>query len=551
MSTTHADLVITGRVATLAGDAGLGWRDGIAVTGDRVVGVGSEADLSVFVGPRTQRWRLGRDLAVMPGITDAHLHLMTLVLAERHLDLTHMDLPAALAAIGEGHARMNAAGDRGGWLLGHGWSAHELGGWPDADALESVAPGRPMALTAHDHHSRWISHEAIRRAGIEAADSPDGGLIRRDEEGRATGLLHERASALVDWLIPEPVESDIAEALARVGAQLAALGITGCHDPSELTEDRDIVRGPLMYRRFAERGQLPLRVHGSVRAPQLPKAVELGLRSGQQTGRFTMGWLKLFVDGSLGSRSAALLEPYEDAATNTPTGGPTGMVLTERADLDELLGAAARAGIVGQVHAIGDAAVRMALDALGRIEPSGPLMRRIEHAQLVDPVDQPRFGAQGVAASMQPVHLRSDAAQARLAWGPRAESSFPLRGVLDGGALIPFGTDAPVEPPDPWPGICVAVIRRDPYSSDAPALGVAHAIDLARAIRAACLDPALVAGVPDVGRLTVGYRADLLVVPAYALDGRVPDPAALASARPLATLIDGALVHRDPAFEPG
>jgi predicted amidohydrolase YtcJ len=558
-----ADLVITGRVATLAGDSGLGWSDGFAIGRGRVLRVGSDADLTELIGPRTERWRLPADLAVMPGITDAHLHLMTLVLAEGQVDLTGLDLATTLDAIAERHQAMAADGDTAGWLLGHGWSAHAIGGWPDADALESVAPGRPMALWAHDHHSRWISHEAMRRAGFASAEptgsteSTEGELIRRDEQGRATGVLHESAAVLVDHAIPDPSEEEIEQRLRRVAGTLAALGLTGCHDPGELTDDRDMVRGPLIYRRLAERGRLPLRVHGSVRAPQLERAASLGLRSGQRTGRFTVGWLKLFSDGSLGSRSAALLEPYDDAATNPPTGGPAGMVRADRTDLDELLTAAAGAGIVGQVHAIGDAAVRLALDALAAAPAvaaatgDASLMRRVEHAQLVDPADQPRFGALGVAASVQPVHLRSDTDQARIAWGTRAEHAFPLRGLLDAGALIPFGTDAPIEPADPWPGIAVAVTRRDPNLSDEPALGGAHAIDLARAIRAACVDPAQVAGLDDVGRLTPGSRADLLVVPAVALDERVRDPRRLAAVRPLVTVIDGEVVHRTDGFDAG
>ena len=268
-----------------------------------------------------------------------------------------------------------------------------------------------------------------------------------------------------------------------------------------------------------------------------------------------MGWLKLFADGSLGSRSAALLEPYSDAQVNSPTGGPTGMFLTGSDELVGLLLRAQAAGISGQVHAIGDAAVRMALDAFEATaagsggEPTNALMRRIEHAQLVDPEDVPRFGELGVAASMQPVHLRSDAAPARVAWGERSENTFPLRGLIDGGALIPFGTDAPVEPPDPWPGIAVAVARRDPFDPDALPTGRRQAIELARAIRAACLDPALVAGQPDVGRLLPGYRADLLVVPADGWRDRV-EVRAIAGTRPLATLIDGEVVFRSDAFAP-
>ncbi len=546
-----ADLLITGRVATLAGDHGFGWQSGIAIADGRVVGVGTESELDPLVGPRTERWQLGPDLLVVPGITDAHLHLMTLVLAHRQVDLTGLDRPAALAAVAARHAALGEAGDRDGWLLGHGWAMHDLAGWPDAAMLEQAAPGRPIALFAHDHHSRWLSAAALRAASITSATpDPAGGLVRRDRDGNPTGILHEAASVLVDGAIPDPPLDQVEAALSEVARDLAALGVTGCHDPGVLTGDIDVDRGPLFYRRLAGEGRLPLRVHASVRAPQLERAIELGLRSGQRVGRYAMGWLKLFADGSLGSRSAALLAPYSDAATNPPTGGPQGMFLTPVEDLADLARRAEESGIAVQVHALGDAAVRTVLDVFEALPPQPhglSLMRRVEHAQLVDPLDQPRFGRLGVAASVQPVHLRSDAPQIELGWGKRGANAIPLRGLLDGGALIPFGSDAPVEPVDPWPGLAVAVVRRDPADESAVTIGRQHAIDLARALRAACLDPALVAGEHDLGRLIPGMRADLVVVPAAGFADPT-DSAALATTRPLATLLDGEVVHHSATF---
>jgi predicted amidohydrolase YtcJ len=219
------------------------------------------------------------------------------------------------------------------------------------------------------------------------------------------------------------------------------------------------------------------------------------------------------------------------------------MVITEADELADLLQRAAAGGVVGQVHAIGDAAVRMALDVFGQApRVDAPLMRRIEHAQLVDPLDQPRFGALGIAASVQPVHLRSDAVQEREAWGIRADESFPLRALIEGGALIPFGTDAPVEPADPWPGIAVAMCRRDPFDAESAPVGADHAITLERSIRAACLDPALAAGRQDLGRLVPGALADLIIVPEIVANEQA-DPAELAAVRPVATFIDGEIVH--------
>ena len=506
--------------------------------------MGPQSQLEAFAHSATKWARLGDDHVVLPGITDAHLHLMALVLAETQTDLTGMALDAALGALATAHAERVAAGDADGWLLGHGWSMHDLGGWPDADMLERVAPGRPVALYAHDHHSRWVSHAALRLAQVAGPrGDAAGSLVRRDEHGRATGILHEGGAALVDDAIPDPPRDVIVDGLQSVARRLVSLGLTGCHDPGELNDDALMKRGPLIYRDLAADGRLPLRVHGSIRSPQLDHALDIGWRSGESVGRYTAGWLKLFADGSLGSRSAALLEPYLDIDDNPPTGGPRGMVITDADELRELLTRAAAGGITGEVHAIGDGAVRTALDVYeGLPEVDSPLMRRIEHAQLVDPADQPRFGRLRVAASVQPVHLRSDAAQERAAWGMRAEESFPLRALLEGGALIPFGTDAPVEPPDPWPGIAVAMCRRDPFDPDAAPVGVDHAISIERAVRAACLDPALVAGKRDRGRLLPGYLADLIVVPSLVAQEE-PDSAAVAAVRPTATLIDGQLVH--------
>lgn len=559
---SHAELIIEGRIATLAGRTGFGWQPALAIADGTVLAAGTRAEIDVLAGPRTRRLVVGDEHVVLPGITDAHLHLLLLVKAEQHIDLeAATDLDATLALVAGAHADLLGRGDGDGWLLGHGWTLDRLGGWPDADLLEGICPGRAIALYAHDHHSRWLSRAALHRAGIDSATAdPAGGMVRRDESGRPTGILHETACSLVDQAIPEPTDDDLAAGLGRVARRLVGLGITGCHDPGELGDERSTRLGPTFYGHLAASGRLPLRVHASIRAHQLGRAIELGLHSGNGVAsgdddprvvraarRYRMGWLKLFADGSLGSRSAALLEPYESTDDRPPTGSPRGMYLASDDELRALLAQAAEAGISGQVHAIGDAAVRRALDVLTGL-PTTPLIRRVEHAQLVNPADQPRFGALGVAASVQPVHLRSDAAAARSAWGARAENAFPLAGLLGGGALIPFGTDAPVEPPDPWPGIAVAVARRDPFRPSRDPLGGTQAIDPARAIRGACLDPAQVAVEPALGRLVPGSLADLIVVPADGLREPV-DAAALAATRPLATLIDGEVVYRHPEFD--
>jgi len=564
-----AGLLILGRIATLGGSTGFGWVDAVAIDEGRIVAAGTRAEIEELAGPGTRRWQLGAGQAVVPGLTDSHLHLATAAIAAQELDLgLPSDRAGTFAAIRAAHEELAAAGDAEGWLLGHGWSLDRLGEWPSAGDLDRLAPARPVALWSHDHHGRWVSSAALQLAGIdEGTPDPQGGMIRRDGDGRATGILHEHAAKLVSGAIPEPVAERLSAALASYATELARLGVVAVHDPGELSDDPEIRRGPSLYRRLAETGALPLRVAASIRPEQLGRAIESGFHSGQaavgstasdawavrRAERYRGGWLKLFADGSLGSRSAALLEPYEPGSGPPPVGGAAGMLLAPPAWLLERSERAAGAGIAVQIHGIGDAAVRSALDVLERLpRPSGGIRHRVEHAQLVHPDDIPRFAAAGIVASMQPVHLVSDAPAVRAAWGARSRWAFPVRSLAESGALIAFGTDAPVESPDPWPGIAIAVTRTSPTWPDADGrFHAEEAIDLARAIRAACLDPALAAGEDDRGRLMPGHRADLVVLPAEVLDEDAVAAGVMASGRPLATLLDGELVYRDTEFDPG
>jgi predicted amidohydrolase YtcJ len=258
-----------------------------------------------------------------------------------------------------------------------------------------------------------------------------------------------------------------------------------------------------------------------------------------------MGWLKTFADGTLGSRTAALLEPLDPVPGETPPpNAGYGVWLTPPEVLQEQVARAVALGIAVQIHAIGDAAVRTSLDLLGPTAGATPLMPRIEHAQLVADTDVPRFAALGVAASMQPVHVRSDAAKARELWGPRGEArGYPLGALAATGAVVATGTDAPVEPVDPWPGIACAVTRSAPtWPAGTPAFGPHNALSLWRAIRSACVDPAISAGETDRGRLVPGHRADIVVLPAAALLEPVGPGGALWHARPRLVLMDGEAV---------
>jgi predicted amidohydrolase YtcJ len=542
------DALITGRVATLAGESGFGWVEAVGIKAGRVAFAGSAIELETRADPFTVRFELDPDEVAIPGLSDAHLHLADGGIATEQVDLTtSRTLDDGLAVVAEAHRRQ----PEGEWIEGHGWDPDRWGRWPTADDLERVAPGRRVALWAHDHHALWVSRAALGTADVgRGRPDPAGGLIRRDGAGEPTGVLQETASRLVTSQVPQPDEDRYERLIARLAAELVALGVVAVHDPGSLAIQSGLGAALGAYRRLAERGGLPLRVHACIREEQLDAAVAAGLHSGDPLGagtdRARLGWLKLFADGTLGSRTAALLEPIEDEPGRpVPAGTECGVWMTPPERLAELAEKAAGAGIATMVHAIGDHAVRAALDALEPTAPRVPLMPRVEHVQLLAAEDRGRFVRGGIAASVQPIHLRADAAAARLLWGSRAEANgYTWRTLAETGAVLAFGTDAPVEPIDPWPGLAMAVTRSDAgWPAGTPAFGPAEALTLARSIRAACIGPAAIARQADRGRLIPGQRADLVVLPIAALTEPVTPGGALSTARPRLVLVDGAVAH--------
>ncbi len=541
-------LVTGGRVATLAGDRGFGWVDAVGITDGRVAFAGSAIELETRADPHTLRIELDADEVAIPGLTDAHVHLAEGGLALDRIDLTSSpDLEDGLARIAAAHA---ALADDDAWLEGHGWHNDRWGVWPTADDLERVAPGRAVALWAHDHHALLVSHRALAIAGIGADRSdPAGGIIRRDATGAATGVLHEAAARIVMDHVP-PASPELYEAsIARLARDLVQLGVVAVHDPGALSLQEGLGRAIAAYRVLDERGDLPIRVHASIRSEQLAAATGMELRSGDPLGppggRARFGWLKLFADGTLASRTAALLEPIEaEEGRPLPAGTERGIWLTPPEAVAELAERAALAGIATQIHAIGDRSCRGSLDALEPTAGRVPLMPRLEHVQLLHPDDRPRFARAGIAASIQPVHVRADASIARALWGERAETrGYPMRSLIESGAVVAFGTDAPVEPIDPWPGLSMAVTRVDgSWPAGSEPFGPDERVTLEQALRAACIAPAVTAAETDRGRLVPGQRADLVVIPLEALTNPIEPGGALATARPRLVMIDGEVV---------
>ncbi|HTK45343.1 MAG TPA: amidohydrolase [Patescibacteria group bacterium] len=502
-----------------------------------VVAAGRRSDVEGAAGPRTRRIELGPGEVALPGFTDAHIHLVDSAIAAESIDVfAAPTLDDALELVADAAARIPAPG----WILGSGWDQRRWGVWPHADMLERVAPGRHVALRSFDLHALWASPAALAAAGIDAGSpDPPGGIYRRDAEGRPDGIMFEKASEVVLGKAPPPTPEMLRRAIRSIGRSCLELGVVGTHELGTLFPD--ISNGALdVYASLADAGELPVRVHAGVRADGLENALERGLRSGSRIGSadpswLAFGWLKLFADGTLGSRTAALLEPREGSTDR-------GLLTNPPEFLAERTNTAAAAGIATTIHSIGDAAVRLGLDVLGPTARSASFMPRLEHVQLCHPDDRERFGRLGVAASIQPIHLREDAPGARRDWGDRAESAgYTWRSLLDAGATLALGQDAPLEPLDPWPGIALAVLRRDPtWGADAQAFGADEAISLEEALRASTVGPWQTVREPLGGRLVPGSLADLIVLPS------MPDDELLRGAdfgriRPRLVLVGGAV----------
>ncbi|MEK6720240.1 MAG: amidohydrolase [Chloroflexota bacterium] len=534
------DTLITGAIATLAGDTGFGWVEAIGITDGRVAFAGSEVELETRADAHTERIELGPDEVAIPGLTDAHLHLADAAIAATQVDLASAgSLDEGLAMIA---ARAAITPGAAAWIEGGGWDQRRWGRWPTAADLERAVPGRLVGLWSFDHHAFWVSRAALEQAGLDSATpDPPGGLIRRDPAGAPDGVLLENAVPLVAARIPTATGTELEAAIVQMGGELLSLGVVAVHDPGGITADPDLSGAFVAYANLATAGRLPVRIHASFRSEALPTALAHGLRSGNPLGapdgRARVGWLKLFADGTLGSRTAATLDPIHPDDTR----GLFRMTPTELADF---AAEAADGGIASQIHAIGDHAVRAALDALEPTVGRVPLTPRLEHVQLVHPDDVGRFAGSGIAASVQPVHLREDAATARRDWGVRAErDAYAWRSLAASGALIPFGTDAPVEPIDPWPGLAMAAARHDrSWPPGTPPFGPGEALPIDRILRAACVDGPRSAGELDRGRLIPGQHADVVVVPVAAVALPI-DPIALGSARPRLVLVDGRVAY--------
>lgn len=492
-----------------------------------IVALGREDEVRAYVGLTTRVMDAGGGTLV-PGLVDAHGHLLELGFEMEKADLRGARSEEAMVARVEAFAKERTAG----WILGRGWDQNlwSGGAFPTNERLNRAFPDRPVLLTRIDGHAALANAAALAEAGIgRETPDPAGGRIVRDAEGNATGLLVDAAVDLAARAVPAPAREDRERAYLTAQETCLALGLTAVHDAGLSMEDQAVLR------KLDEEGKLRLRVYGMASADALPAAPHAG-------ERFELRAVKAYADGALGSRGAALLEPYADDPENR------GLVLADADELARLAEVCRARGLQLCTHAIGDRGVRTVLDAYATLEAAAPgavreARCRIEHCQVVDRDDVARFAALGVVASMQPTHATSDGpwAPARLG-AARMEGAYAWRRFLDAGVPLAFGSDFPVESADPRFGLYAAVTRRSPSHPEGHVFGPAEPLTEREALHAFTAGAAFASFHEGArGRLEVGFVADFTVFDREVLDPERPE--AILSARVVWTVVGGAVAH--------
>lgn len=455
--------------------------------------------------PRTDYRLDGEGKVLLPGMIDAHVHVMDLGFGALTLDLSDTtSLENALAKV-KAFAEANPGRP---WIIGRGWNQEKwgLGRFPTAAELDRVVSDRPVWLERADNHANWANSRAMAAAGISAkTPDPAGGRITRDASGNPEGVFIDNAVPLVGKVVPAPRPQDRDLAFAKAQDVLLAKGVTAVADMGTKLADW------ATFRRAGDEGRLAIRIMSYADSIDTLELVAGAAPTGWLYGdRLRMGGIKLFLDGALGSRGANLKQPYADDH------GTRGLPLLSPSQLRNLMSRAAMSNFQTAVHAIGDAANAEVLSAVEELSDTytGDRRWRIEHAQIVDPVDTARLGKHGVIASMQPLHQTSDRLMAEARLGPdRLAGAYPWRSVIKVGGRLAFGSDAPVEPADPWAGMAAAISRTDAKGEPFGGWFPQETVSREQALAGFTSDAAF-AGFAEgrFGRLVPGERADFLLV---------------------------------------
>jgi len=508
--------------------------EAMAISGDRIVAVGSTAAVRSRVGEQTEVIDAGRRL-ITPGFYDAHLHFI-----EGGFRLTSVQLRAAVSKT-EFITRIREYAARcepGTWITGGDWDHSLWGGeLPTRQWIDAVTPDNPVWINRLDGHMALANSLALKAAGIDRnTPNVDGGTIVRDKSGNPTGILKDNAMALVEKVIPEPTEKMKDQALMAAMKYVAAQGVTSVHHMG--TWD-DLA----VFERARRSGNLQTRIYAAVPVSTWERLIAKIKDEGRGDDWLHWGLLKGFIDGSLGSHTAAFFEPFSDTQKDS------GLIVTPPEEMYTLVRAADSAGLQIAVHAIGDRANRIMLDIYERVNRENGLCdrrHRVEHVQHLKPIDISRFGTLNIIASMQPYHAIDDGRWAEEVIGyERCESSYAWRSLLDKGARLVFGSDWYVAPPTPLEGIYAAVTRRTLDEKNPDGWIPAQKISVEEALRAYTIEAAY-AGFEDRdrGSLTAGKLADFVMLDRDILT--VP-AAEIRAAQVLMTIIGGRIIYENKA----
>lgn len=480
----------------------------MAVDSGRVVALGSEEEL-LAAYPEWSRMD-AEGLVVVPGLIDAHAHLMGMGQSLLRADLVGT---TSIGDVVERLLSFQATLPEEGWLTGRGWDQNDWGGagaFPTRHDLDSAFPDRPVWISRVDGHAGWANSVAMRAAGIDpdslAPPSPDGGVIQADEQGRPTGVFVDAAEKLIDRALPSATEADLEEALTRALQETAKYGLTGVHEAGIGADTL------ALYQRFIAEGRFNIRNYAMIGG--IGSLFETICVDGMIEGEGDRLWvrsLKLYGDGALGSRGAALLADYQDDPGNR------GLFQYEAAMLGSMVLKAMQCGLQVNTHAIGDGANRAVLDAYEvamEATGGGPGRHRIEHAQVVALEDIPRFAHLGVIASVQPTHATSDMPWAEDRVGPdRIRGAYAWRSLLDAGVRLPLGSDFPVERVNPLLGFYAAITRQDADGNPLNGWYSDQRLTREEALRGFTIEAAYAGFMEDVvGSLELGKWADFVIL---------------------------------------
>jgi len=504
--------------------------DSIALQGGRIMAMGTHAEMKALSGAGSTVLDLeGRML--LPGFCDSHIHLQEYA---RSHDVVHCETDTIDIALKRIAARAEEL-EPGEWLLGHGWRMDQWGRFGTIAELDAVCQGHPTYITSKSLHAAWVNTKAFEAAGVtNTVNDPPGGTFNRDEHGNLTGIILENALLEVSGAIPAPKTERLAAILDHAQKHLHAYGITSVHD----FDRTDCLRA---LQHLRAEGKLALRVLKQIRNLEVEPYIEAGLYSGFGDDWIRLGQVKFFADGAIGPHTAHMLHAYEGTVSDVgiPTMDPDELYELVRHCVDNRLAVS--------IHAIGDAANRMVLSLYERLASEGhprlPLPHRIEHLQLIHPDDISRIRRDDLIISMQPYHAVSDMFIAQEHWGERCENAYAWRSVIDTGATVIFGSDAPVETPSPLIGIHAAVTRRRATGEPGPeGWYPAQRITREEALAAYTSTPPSAAGVDSTqGKILPGFMADLQVYDADLLTCEVDE---LLEIQPCGVMVDGEWVIR-------